>query len=507
MSAASAPRAASPGWSWLAGIARQPSGRAEFCVWLALFAAVVAVRVYLVELVPFAIWSKDAGSYAESADHWLKTGQWITDGRRGPIYSLFIAGCAKAWGSVDGVMIAQHVLGGVAVLFGMLVLRLLWGRSALVPVALCSYAYAVYGLPVSLEHLVRNETLLFFFSSLALSCWYLAIHFRKGWWLLPAGCFGALTMLTKSVYGPFPVLVVGALIFAGWKMRAPMFGRIALFALGFALPYLGVRALDRMSVAHEPPEPQSGILLYGRTAQFTHLDGGLEPELKAAIRAEVEDYRRLPDLDNNVILKRTVVPHLRRILYARGQTPADLNRLCRQLAIEGVLHHPAAYLFQMLDDCRRLHLSTCAKVKAPAYDNLESLEELLPQLDPQTTLVDPQATLTKLRAVKDRNLFRKYHQWLHSAWLFRVAPVLLTTLLLPWLIRRARGEPRLWWIGCAGLWYFTIVLLCTVGRPLERYVIPVAPVMFWTLGSAVCIGWQALTALAHARTETSFRES
>ena len=46
----------------------------------------------------------------------------------------------------------------------------------------------------------------------------------------------------------------------------------------------------------------------------------------------------------------------------------------------------------------------------------------------------------------------------------------------------------------AASWWFLIVLLCTVGRPLSRYLLPVVPLMFWTLGSAVALAWGSLTA-------------
>ena len=486
-------------WHWCARITRPPSARAELCVWLALIVAVVAIRVYLAHLVPFAIWSRDAGSYAQSAARWLKSGDWETDPRRGPVYSLLIAACVKCLGHIDSVMAVQHVLGGIAVLLGIVVLRALWGRAALVPVALCGYAYAVYGLPVCMEHLVRNETLLFFFGTLAFAAWFFAIRRQTAWMLVLSGIAGALVMLTKSVYAPFPLLVIAGCLVAGrqkWKQAA-------MFAAGFALPYLGVRALNSATHSHRPPEPQSGILLYGRTAQFTQLDGGIEPDLKAAIRAEIEDYRRLPALNNNIILKRTVVPHLKVILQSRGETPADLNKLCRRLALEAIETHKPAYTKQVLRDCERLLFYTCAKLKSPNDDDLASLEKLLQRPEPEDSVIDAQSTLNQVQALKGRHLFAKYHRWIYSAWLFRFAPVLLTSLLLPWLVWRERGELRVWWFGGAGVWYFTIVLLCTVGRPMDRYVIPALPVMFWTLGSTIAVAWQWLARTSLARTENS----
>ena len=45
----------------------------------------------------------------------------------------------------------------------------------------------------------------------------------------------------------------------------------------------------------------------------------------------------------------------------------------------------------------------------------------------------------------------------------------------------------------AASWWFLIVLLCTVGRPLSRYLLAVVPVMFWTLGFRVALAWNWLT--------------
>ncbi len=485
---------------------REPGWKAEVAVWIALIAVTIGIRACLVSLVPFAVWTDDAGSYAAAASRWLTTGVWVSDGRRGPVYSLLIAGCMKVFGTIDSLMIVQHVMGAVAVLLTMVVLRLLHGRAALWPLAACSYAYAVYALPISLEHLVRNETVLVFCSTVALVAWFCAIHSGAAWWYVLAGFAGSITALTKSIFAPFPLLVVGAILFAGWRTPGPAFFRVVLFAVGLALPHLGVRALNATSPWLEPREPQSGILLFGRTAQFTHLEGGIEPEMKAIIRPDIESYRQLPKLDNNVIVNRTAVPRLRDTLTKRGKTPADLDRLCRSLAVEAIMHHKLAYLRQILSDCHQLHFTTAKNYKIPKSDAIESLESLLQKSGSAPSVVDIPATLAKARAIKDRQHFAGYYRWTSTSWLFRIAPVLLTSLLLPWLIWQARGEMRLWWMGCAGLWYFTVVLLCTVGRPMDRYVLPMAPVMFWALGSGVVLGWQALTRRALS-TEMSPRES
>ena len=96
----------------------------------------------------------------------------------------------------------------------------------------------------------------------------------------------------------------------------------------------------------------------------------------------------------------------------------------------------------------------------------------------------------KRHAMKGR--FDAYRRVLLTAWMFDVTPVLWTSLLLPLVFFLTPPPTRAWWLGAAGLWYFTAVLLCTVGRPLDRYLIPALPIMFFTISSAIMLGWNAL---------------
>lgn len=81
-----------------------------------------------------------------------------------------------------------------------------------------------------------------------------------------------------------------------------------------------------------------------------------------------------------------------------------------------------------------------------------------------------------------------------QARLFSRAPVLWTSLGVTALAFFRRGKMRWWWITAAVSWWFLIVLLCTVGRPLSHYLLPVIPIMFWTLGTIVALVWNWLTA-------------
>ena len=474
---------------------KEPSRRVELCFWALLFLSLVGIRLYFIHLLPVALWTKDTTSYAESAFTWVHTGVWETDPRRGAIYSLFIAFCCKAFGTVNAVMVCQHLLGALAILFSMIAARLTLGRRALVPLMLCGISYAFFGWPLYLEHLLRNETLLFFFGSLTFGSWLLALHREKTGWLWLTGISAALLTLTKNVYAPFPLLLMGGYLFffranLQWALRQAL-----VFALAFALPLLANKVLHSVTPHTRPPEPQDGILFYGRTAQFTVLEKGKYPELKAAIAQEVEDYRKLPRLDNNLILKRTVVPHLERLLTAQGKLPADLNRLCWELGLEGVNAHRVAYVRQVFADMQEVLINSTAGNCTPTPEDLDAAQKTVQETplhnDP---LTDLPGSVKELQAAAHPGHFNLYRAFISASGLFRFrSAALWATLLLPVFFWRTKGPYRLWWLGLCGVWFFTVVLLCTVGRPLHRYIIPALPILFWTFTSALALLWEYLS--------------
>jgi hypothetical protein len=476
-----------------------PSRPVEIAVWVLLVGSIVAIRLYLIHQLPVVLWSKDAGTYAYSAFAWVHSGIWETDPRRGPMYSLLIAGCAKLTGDLDSLMIGQHVLGGFSVLLAIVALRVLYGRAAIIPIGLCGYAYAVYGLPLYLEHLVRQETLLFFFGSVALATWLIAIKRDAPHWLWASGIAAGLLMLTKNVFGPFPLVVIAGHL---WYYRSTLktaAKHVVIFCAAFALPIAGAKVHKQLTLHRRPPEPQAGILLYGRTAQFTDLEGGIEPEIKREIAAEVQDYRRFiapkkpggpPRLNNNLILKQTVVPHLRRILAAQHKTPADVNKLCMALAVEAIKKNKTEYARQVVRDLDQIHFKGGYKSGSPKPSDLKSVAQMLRGYEKQDPLMQVERTVEVLDARLGRKTFSAYQYWTNSAWLFRFVPVLLTSLILPVFVFATRTKIQLWWIGAAAVWFFTMVLLSTIGRPDDRYLISAVPVMFWTLSAAVIYLWQ-----------------
>jgi 4-amino-4-deoxy-L-arabinose transferase-like glycosyltransferase len=472
----------------------------EVVVWLCLIAAIAGVRMYLVHLLPVHLWSEDGGSYARSAWKWLETGEWETDPRRGPVYSLVIAACLKLWGTFDSVMVLQHVLGGLSILACCIVLRVMHGRIALAPIGACGYAFAVYGEPLHREHLIRNETLLLFFSATALTAWFFGLRASakpSGAWHTMSGIAAGLLSLTKNVFVPFPAVVVGAALFL--HRRKPLRGIVVAvaFVAAFVLPFAGAKILKQLTIHEKPPEPQSGLLLYGRVAQFTVLDGGIEPEIKALIRPDVEAYRAFIQergkLDNNIPLNKTAVPRMRAYLSKRGKTPSDLNRLCRQLAFEAIAAHPAEYAWQVWRDFWQLQLRNGASVKSPDGKDVRSTLRTISTMRDEPGMRIPYTTQV-LQSRTSKEHFRTYRSVAMSAWLFNLSPGLLTSLALVALLIVTRDVDRIWWLGLATLWAFTMVLLCTVGRPMDRYLIPALPVMFWSISSVLVLLWNRLVA-------------
>jgi len=477
----------------------QPPVAFELALWLLLVAVAVGMRVYLWHLLPAYFWSDDGNSYAHPAFRWLETGELIFDGRRGPTYTLLIAAGLKIFGAVKGVIWLQHGLSALAVLASVAVARIWWGRAAVLPLFACGLTFALYGLPLHLGQLVRNETLLLVFSALAFGAWWLGLKSDRPAWFFLAALATALLTMTKNVFVAFPlVLAASVLLFSGPGLR-PRLVRLALLVAGFALPYVGVKFHHAASQKHATPEPQAGILFFGRTAQWTKLDGGIEPELKELIRADIEDYRRRPKLDNNIIIKRTAVPHLWQALQGQGKTPSDLDRLCRRFAVEAVRDQPAAFARQIRGDLLQLHLRAGVKNEFPSdkqvIDARKSLGELRRQRElPPSMEADAMDAIHAARIAGDP--FRFFHLCLNRAWMFQGFPVLFTTLAIPLLLLVTRGKTRFFFLGVAAVWFSNMVLLSTVGRPLERYLMPLVPLMFWALSGVFIVAWMALLRLA-----------
>ncbi len=477
----------------------QPSRAAEIAGWILLVAVIVAARVYMAQVLPGYLWSKDSKSYAGAAVQWLGGGPWENDPKRGPVYSLVLAGLLKMWGSFDAVVVAQHVLGGLVVLGCVVLLRVLCGRRAHWPVMACGLALAVYGQVLFLEQLIRNDLLLFTFACMAFAACYLALQRTARRWLFVCGLAAALLALTRNVLAPFPVAVLAALVWDARRTPKAAAFSAAVFLAGFALPMVGAKVFRQLTVHHRPPQPQPGAMLFARVAQFTVLDGGLEPEVKALIRADIEAYRKLERLDNNEILVRTAVPHLRDYYERLGKKPAELDALCWRLAVEAIRAHPGDYARQCGRDFLEVQTRLGTSATNPSSGDIRAACKSLAN-EPPWPLLNAPETIRRLEPAFHQPHLAGY-KWMNGqAWLFARWPVLWTSLGVTVLALFRRGKMQLWWLTAAVSWWFVIVLLCTVGRPLSRYLLPVVPVMFWTLGTFVSMAWSWLTLALENRT-------
>jgi hypothetical protein len=474
---------------------REPPRALEAILWLLLAAVIVGIRVYLWHLLPAYMWSRDAGSYTLAAFRWLDTGEMVFDGRRGPVYTLLIAAALKLFGSIDGVVWLQHALGGLAILGIVVTARICWGRASVLPLFVCGVCLAAYGLPLHLGQLIRNESVLFILSSAAFCSWWLALKWNSRAWLFTAALSAGVLTMTKNVFVPFPLaLVVGVLFFEGHAARAKL-TRVVLIVAGFLLPFAALKAHQAFARHVNPPEPQAGILFYGRTAQWTKLDGGIVPELKAKIRADVEDYRARPKLDNNIVIKRTIVPRLWRELQGQNKSAVDLDRLCRRLAFEAIANQPAAFWRQFCGDMYKLHIHDGVKNEFPSPDQIgDAIEGLHRRDDDQRVhpTMEVEKNLASLESHQDPENFRLFHRLLSRSLLFQFYPVMESTVAICLMCLFTRGREREFFLGCAAVWFFNMVLLSTVGRPIERYLMPLVPVMFWSLSGVFVLLWKRI---------------
>ena len=498
--------------AWL----RRPSSGLEIIGWLLVAACLVGMRWFVAAHLPTYVWTRDSGSYLAPATAWLQTGQWITSARRGPVYSLFIAEILKSGGTLATVATVQTILGALTAFLMISMARIWWGRRAFWPLLVCSGFYAFYGMPIELERLIRNETLLTLFATLAFGAWFFALRRGSPAWVATSGLFSGLMQLLKGIFPVFPVIVV-ALVAWNWRTHPRRAAVLAgCYLLLFLLPLVGSKVYSRLSGTIRPPEPEDGQMFFGRTAQWIDLDGGIVPDIKARIYDEAKAYgdrfRKTGKLDNNEIVKRTLVPSLKTILVdERGQTLVDVNRLCWQLGLEAVAHHPWAYLRQFGHDLFYLNFISAQrfvvfqpKQLKSAIADADKYVEARSSADASLAarIFDlPKAHIAVNNAVNKTSALARYSRFVHAVGLLRfLSPVFLTSLCLPWLVYRRCGRERLFWLGSALLWFFYLVLLSTVGRPLDRYLMPVLPLMFWAISSASASLWWGVSSFLQRKT-------
>lgn len=469
--------------------------RVEIGLWILFLGLTLAVRYYFVHFFPVYIWSKDSSSYVDTAFQWINSGVWETDIRRGPIYSFFVGFILKIIPHLSAVMIAQHILGAIAIILAVILFCRLYPSNTKWLILLCGMAYGLYELPLYLEHLIRNETLLFVFATGSLGAWAMAIHSPSpSQWLFVSGLSAALLTLTKNLFLPFPFLVIALLLYLRVrekKEKRPFWLPTLAFIGSFLLPYLVVYLQHSAAPDKTERSSYAGVQFYGRVAQWTYLEGGLYPEIKTLIREPVQIYRTFKKPDNNVVIKKLIVPVIEEHMKTQGKGFSEVDRICRNLAFEAIRKNPGPFAKQVLNDLYKLHFRCGYQTRLLKTHDLRDLIEDMEQIQRPDPMMHYDETLKTLQEKVQADNFSTYYRFAKMAWLFEIfPPAFLTTLLLPLLFFLDRTPMRLFWLTLAGVWFFNIILLATVGRPLNRYFVPLSPIMFWTLTGSLAWLWQ-----------------
>jgi hypothetical protein len=469
--------------------------RAEWLVWALVVAAAAAPRIWLAQLCPAYIWSSDSAGYLFPALRWLGGEAWLSDPRRGPLYSGFLAGVIRVAGDLTAAVHVQQALGAVTAIGLAVLLRARFGKRALVPVLLCGVSAGLYGLPVYLGHLIRNETLLFVFTSAAIAGLLLGLDpGARGRlaWLVAAGFFGALVNLTKNVFLPWPLLGLVAVAWPGRRAAAGWVVPAAAFLIGYALPTGGAKVAERAWPGSVGGVSYAGIQLYGRVAQWTVLDGGLHPEIKEAIRPLVLEYRSREKPDNNWVIKRGIIPVIGKTIGDTGER--SLDRICRELAVEAIRANPREFAAQAAGDFGDFLFEMGWKEEVPEAKTFPKMAGNLERIAGTHPSMRLECVVPFYRSVeKDR--FRDFYRLIKGAVIFEAWPPVLVTSLLLFALFAFDRAGRPFWFAVAGIWFFNLVLLSTVGKPMHRYLMPLVPVMFLAMGAAACRIWLFLAAL------------
>ena len=278
----------------------------------------------------------------------------------------------------------------------------------------------------------------------------------------------------------------------------------------FALPLAASKIYTAISHTSRPAEPEAGEMFYGRTAQWTYLDGGVAADLKPRIQSQVADYisqmRATGRPDNNEIVKRTVVPTLKAILIGeRHQTPADVDRLCWRLGLEAVAHHPGAFLGQVAHDWYFLNFITAQRMiffkreelPPSGRDAAQFAAEHYAPGDPlvQRLFALPAARQAIAAGVQPRSGLQIFARFLNPAGGLAVGVARCSSrasCCRSWCTSPGPAD-RLFWLGATVLWFYYLALLSSVGRPLDRYLLPVVPIAFWAYGTGLTLLWERYT--------------
>ena len=478
----------------------------ELAVWFLVCLAIAWPRILLWNLLPAYLWSGDSEGYALPAICLVDRGEWLPSDKRGAVYPLFLAATLAA-GDLNLSVIIQHIVGGATVLGCGIALRLVLGPASLLPVAWATGSFGRYNLLIYLEHLIRNETVLFLLSSACLALLLLAHHKQSRGWFTASGILAGLQHLTKPIMPLFlPAAIVSILLRRDWPRTWRLRSSLWL-AGGFALHALVGFLSARLAARPVTPDPQSGKLLYARVAQWTVLDEGPHREIKDAIRTDIESYRQLGRRETNLILNRPAVPKIEAIVRSLGGDKREIHRVCQALAFEAIARNRAAFVQQIGSDLVSWHTEQGFKTKVPKASYLiEQAKELRDDAGQLPARAKALETVKLYTERASRNHFDPFHNLCLKSTFFehpifgrRGSPVLACSVALPIVLLIIGRQLRPAFAVFFVLWWSGLLILSTVGRPMDRYLLPLCPIIFFTLASLIAVAWMKLLAALEGR--------
>jgi 4-amino-4-deoxy-L-arabinose transferase-like glycosyltransferase len=410
--------------------------------------------------------------------------------KRTPAYPALIA-FAIAVGGEDlrSLMFVQHALGVATA-----ALTFALGRLAFRPASVGRAVGLVAGLLVALngalvlaEHSLLTEALFVPVITALLVVLVAALRLGHLWLFAATGLLLGVATLTRPVaQGLVPLVPIGVLLVTGWSRRALVQSAVALAAFGLVLvPWMFKSAAD-----HDTASVGSlGQSLVGRTARhdrgaFTYYDPALHAsEDPARVRAR-QILQQAADSGSS---GKAIHTRLRREL---GVTPAEADRLMRDLAFEAILRRPDYYVLGTIQRFVRMADGSVERLR-DARNTADTARQRWED-EPTRHLLAP-ATPAEDRAAGVASLMVSIWQPGY------VGPVLPLLALLGTVVALLRPE----WRPAVVLGLATLALLAIsaalVGN-VSRYRYPVDPAMAVLAGGGIAwvIGWIAARRRASA---------
>ena len=409
--------------------------------------------------------------------------------KRTPAYPGLVALVIAAWGEdLRALAFAQHALGVLTAVLTFALGRLTFGLAAGLGAGLLT---ALNGALVLSEHTVMTEALFVPLVVATLAALVAALRARRLWLYALAGLLLAGATLTRPVAQVLVPLVPLAILLVERRWRPTLL--LSAAALGaFAvvlLPWVVRSASEQDSASIG----SLGQTLVGRTArhdrgQFTYFDPAVHDA--EADPARLHARRVLQQSADNGSSGKAIHTRLRKEL---GLSPAEADRLMRELAVEAILRRPDYYLRGTLQRFVRLSLGSVERLGAykSTHDTARQRWE-----DPDTSHLLAPATPAEERAAPVAAALVSLYQ---PGYLGPVLPLLALVGLALAVVRPARRPAAIVGLAALALLFASAALVGNVAR----YRFPEDPLLAVLAFGALTVGVQSLTSRRRRRTASA----